>query len=184
MQQATMNDVRVVPEAELVQRLLAREELAMTIFYRQYHRALYAAIYRLVRQPALAQDVLQECLVKVWAAFPSYDARKGRLFTWVLRIGSNLAIDALRRQRLVTERVYPLDDEASNQWAAPVTFWPEHIGVREWLALLPAGEQELMNLLYLQGYTQVEAAQALHLPLGTVKSRAGRSLRRLAQVVT
>jgi RNA polymerase sigma factor (sigma-70 family) len=179
-----MKEIKNVPEAELVQRLLAREEQAMTIFYRQYHRALYAAIYRLVRQPAVAQDILQECLVKMWTAFPSYDARKGRLFTWVLRIGSNLAIDVLRQQRLVTERVYPLSDQASNQWAAPVTFQPEHIGVREWLALLPARDQKLMDLLYLQGYTQLEAAHVLQLPLGTVKSRAGRSLRQLARVVT
>lgn len=179
-----MNTIAPMSEAELIQRLLAREEVAMTAFYHQYRRALYVAIWRIVRQPELAQDVLQECLVKVWTAIASYDASKGRLFTWVLRIGSNLAIDALRRQRNQAGRQDPLGDEGNAQWAAPATFRPEHIGVREWLTLLPPRDQELMNLLYLQGYTQVEVAKALHLPLGTVKTRASRSIRLLAQVVT
>jgi RNA polymerase sigma factor (sigma-70 family) len=179
-----MKTIEVVPEAELVQRLMARDERAMAVFYRQYHRALYTAILRLVRQPEVAQDVLQECLVKIWAAFPSYDARKGRLFTWCLRIGSNLAIDALRRQRNHTARVDTLDQADGAEWAAPITFRPEHIGVREWLKRLPTRDHTLMDLLYLQGYTQAEAAEAMHLPLGTVKSRVTRILRQLAGAVT
>jgi RNA polymerase sigma factor (sigma-70 family) len=179
-----MKTITIVPEAELVQRLAARDEQAMAVFYRQYHRALYAAILRLVRQPEVAQDVLQDCMIKIWAAFPSYDARKGRLFTWALRISSNLAIDALRQQRTRTAQVYALDQQDSATWVAPITFRPEHIGVREWLTQLPPRDHALLDLLYLQGYTQVEAADALHLPLGTVKSRVTRSLRQLATVMT
>ena len=80
--------------------------------------------------------------------------------------------------------------KTGNRWCgfgyrprAPATFRPEHIGVRDWLLLLGPSDRQLLDLLYLQGYTQVEAAEELRLPLGTVKSRAGRIIRTLARVM-
>ncbi|WP_409334019.1 RNA polymerase sigma factor, partial [Staphylococcus aureus] len=86
-------------EKELIRRLYARDEAAMSLFYKNYSKALYYTIWRIVRQDQLAEDLLQECMLKFWLAFPRYDPSKGKLFTWALNIGRNLAIDCLREQR-------------------------------------------------------------------------------------
>ena len=168
-------------ESQLVQRLYARDELAMAFFYKNYKQALYHTIWRIVRQDELAEDVLQESMLKFWLAFPSYDTGKGRLFTWALNICRNLAIDRLREQRRVTQRTHSLTDDDAGRLAAPASFRPEHVGVRDWLALLPPPDRHLLELLYLHGYTQAEAAHQLQLPLGTVKSRGRRIIRDLAR---
>lgn len=171
-------------EDELVSRLYARDEAAMTLFYKNYSKALYYTIWRIVRQDELAEDLLQECMLKFWLAFPKYDSRKGRLFTWALNIGRNLAIDALREQRhRNAQRTQPLNEDLTLHRAAVPTFQPEHIGVRDWLTLFGASDQRLLDLLYLKGYTQTEAAEELRLPLGTVKSRIARIIRTLTRVL-
>jgi RNA polymerase sigma factor (sigma-70 family) len=106
-------------EDELVRRLYAREEPAMALFYSKYHKALYHTIWRIVRQDELAEDILQETMLKFWLTFPSYDTSKGRLFTWALTIARNLAIDRLRSARRTTERTHSLTDAETLHLAAP-----------------------------------------------------------------
>ena len=174
------------PELEqaLIRRLHARDEAAMALFYKHYGKALYHTIWRIVRQDELAEDIMQETLLKFWLAFPKYDSTKGKLFTWALNIGRNLAIDHLRERRYRdAQRTLSLSAEDAPDRAAPPTFRPEHIGVRDWLELLGPADRQLLDLLYLKGYTQTEAADELRLPLGTVKSRAVRIIRTLARVM-
>jgi len=172
-------------EAALVQRLYARDEQAMTLFYQHYHKSLYHFIWRVVRQDELAEDILQESMLKCWLSFASYDARKGRLFTWALNLSRNLAIDKLREARYQqARRTVSLAETDYDQLVATNGFQPEHIGVREWLTALSASDRALLDTLYFKGYTQVEAAAHLHLPLGTVKSQVKRIIKYLAQVVT
>jgi RNA polymerase sigma factor (sigma-70 family) len=171
-------------EDELVSRLHARDEAAMALFYQNYSKALYYTIWRIVRQDELAEDLLQECMLKFWLAFPKYDPRKGRLFTWALNIGRNLAIDCLREQRYRdAQRTQSLNEDLALNRAAVPTFKPEHIGVRDWLGLFGPSDQRLLDLLYLKGYTQTEAAEELQLPLGTIKSRIARIIRTLTRVM-
>ncbi|MGI4742181.1 MAG: RNA polymerase sigma factor [Janthinobacterium lividum] len=171
-------------ELPLVQRLYARDEQAMALFYRKYKQALYHFIWRIVRQDELAEDILQESMLKFWLSFATYNADRGRLFTWALNISRNIAIDRLREARYRdAKRTSSLSEADVAHVAASPTFRPEHIGVRDWLNVLPASDRQLMEVLYLQGHTQTEAAEALHLPLGTVKSRVARIVRTLARVM-
>lgn len=170
-------------EAALVQRLYQRDEAAMLLFYDQYSAMLYGVILRIVKHNHLAEDVLQESMLKIWRSFPSYSPTRGRLVTWALNICRNQAIDELRALRARgAERTTSLPHElpAANQTAA-VGFRPEHVGVRELIQGLPPAAQELLDMLYFQGYTQQEAAEALGQPLGTVKSRARAALGVLAR---
>ena len=169
-------------ERQLIIRLYARDETAMTHFYNNYRKALYHTIWRIVQQDGLAEDVLQECMLKFWLAFPGYDSSKGRLFTWALNIARNLAIDRLRDLRRHSQVTHLTEDVTANL-PATTTFYPEHIGVRDWLALLNPSDRQLLEILYLKGFTHSEAAEELQIPLGTVKSRVGRIIRTLARAV-
>jgi len=171
-------------ERLLIQRLYARDEQAMALFYKQYQRALYQVIWRLTRHHELAEDILQESMLKFWLSFATYDASRGRLFTWALNISRNLAIDRLREPRhRDARRTLSLSADFDHLVEA-TTFQPEHIGVRDWLSLLPASDRELMEVLYLKGNTHVEASEYLQLPLGTVKSRVRRIVKTLARAVS
>jgi RNA polymerase sigma factor (sigma-70 family) len=169
-------------EEELVRRLYARDETAMALFYARYGQALRGVILRLVRNQASAEDVLQDCLVKIWCSFAKYDASKGRLFTWALQVSRNTAIDHLRNRHAHEARLtQALDSSAAWEQPAAPAFQPEHVGVRELLQLLRPQDQLLMELLYFEGYTQMEVAEELGMPLGTVKTRTRRAIHQLVQ---
>jgi RNA polymerase sigma-70 factor (ECF subfamily) len=165
----------------LVQRLLARDEQAMQLLQAQYGGSLLLVLMRLVRNRELAEDVLQDGLVKVWTSIASYDAAKGRLFTWMVRVCCNLAIDAMRSPRFrFHQGNKPLEVAAAQQAAAAGSFNPEHIGLRELTQRLKPRQLEVIDLLYFGGCTQVEAAKELDIPLATVKTRARAALVALA----
>jgi RNA polymerase sigma factor (sigma-70 family) len=172
-------------EEELVRRLRARDEAAMTLFYDRYSAALYGVILRIVKAEDLAEDVLQEALVKIWNSFGSYDPGKGRLFTWVLNVCRNLAIDKIRsRQHRVGSRTQGLDDSLTAQrLPAPATFRPEHIGLKAITEKLIPEQRQIIDLLYFEGFTQSEAAEELNIPLGTVKTRARTAIKVLSKLI-
>ncbi|MBC6992216.1 RNA polymerase sigma factor [Hymenobacter sp. BT491] len=170
------------PDDQLVQRLQAREPAAMTVFYDRYGPVLYRIIWRIVRDEGLAEDVLQEAMLKIWAGCASYDPSRGRVFTWALNVCRHAAIDQLRtRQQQLARRTEPLAGSAA-AWrqASGPTFNPDHVGVRELVAQLPPRDRGLVDLLFFGGLTHVEAAAHLQLPLGTVKTRVRAALRVLA----
>ncbi|MCC3155211.1 sigma-70 family RNA polymerase sigma factor [Hymenobacter sp. BT770] len=169
-------------EEELVRRLQAGDERALGVFYQHYHVALSAAVRRIVRDPHAAQDVLQESMVKIWRALALYDPNQGRLFTWAAKICCNTAIDHVRTARYrLAARTHSLDDARALALGTP-GFRPEDIGVADLLRGLRPEYRHVMDLLYLQGHTQQEAAERLNVPLGTVKTWVGRSRQLLGRL--
>ena len=83
--QSDMTLLTPAEEQALIQRLYARDEKALAEFYHRYKPTLLFTIRRLVQHDGLAQDIVQEGLLRMWVAFPTYDSRKGRLFTWTSR---------------------------------------------------------------------------------------------------
>ncbi|MCC2545339.1 sigma-70 family RNA polymerase sigma factor [Hymenobacter sp. BT175] len=169
-------------ENELIERLYARDQAAMTEFYDQYGKVLYSVILRIVRNEELAEDALQECMVKIWYSFASYDPGRGRLFTWALNVCRHAAIDQLRTRRYrESQSTQPLEGSKALRTPALAAFLPEHVGVRELLLLLKPADRVLMELLYFGGFTHSEAADELQLPLGTVKTRVRASIQLLSR---
>ena len=168
-------------ENALVQRLLARDELALREVQERYGRNLKTVLLRLVHDEALAQDLLQEGLLKIWQRIDHYDPERGRLFTWMVRLCCNHAIDQMRSPRhQFHSRTKPLEVPRAQQAPAAPSFNPEHIGLREMTLRLKPRQREVINLLYFGGCTQAEAAEALGIPLATVKTRARAALLVLA----
>ncbi|WP_460556771.1 RNA polymerase sigma factor [Hymenobacter daeguensis] len=170
-------------EELLVQRLIARDEQALRILHNRYSRNLLTVILRLVHDEALAQDVLQEGLLKVWLSIDRYDAARGRLFTWMVRVCCNQAIDALRSPRhRFHSGTRSLEVGGAQRASAPVSFNPEHIGLRELTLQLKPRQREVIDLIYFGGFTQAETAEQLGIPLATVKTRARAAIQVLSQM--
>ena len=182
-----MNPTTALPLATdgeiLVARLLARDEQALRVLHDRYAPNLLAVIMRLVRDKSLAQDVLQEGLLKVWLSIGRYDAGRGRLFTWTVRVCCNQAIDALRSPRhRFHSGIRSLEVGGAQQAVVVATFNPEHIGLQELTLRLKPRQREVIDLLYFSGCTQTETAEQLGIPLATVKTRARAALQTLAKL--
>jgi RNA polymerase sigma factor (sigma-70 family) len=172
-----------ISEDRLVEQLQRREEQAFHLLYDQYSPALYGVISRIIRDEEAARDVLQDSFVKIWRNFPNYDSKKGRLFTWLLNVARNTAIDALRTshstESIQNEAgiVYTIDQQHNTTQPSP-----DLIDIPEKVNQLKPDRQEVIDLVYFKGYTHEEAAERLNLPLGTVKTRVRSALQDLKKL--
>ena len=179
------NKSKLVPEPELIARLKARDESALGMLYDHYSSALYGVILRIVIEKETAEDVLQESFIKIWNNATSYDESKGRLYTWLLNIARNSAIDKTRSKgfranstvQRIDDIVYQVDKQHHN--STPTDF----IGLQKFVDGLKPEQKKLIDMLYFGGYTQSEVAEELGIPLGTIKTRVKAALTRLREIL-
>lgn len=176
------NIIQKISEETLVARLRARDNTAVSLLYDMYSATLYGVILQIVKTEEVAEDVLQEAFIKIWKSFDRYDEQKGRLFTWMLNVCRNLAIDKIRskefRMKLSMDTMSP---ETQSNFASSA-FNPDHIGLREVVEKLSPDQQKIINLMYFEGLTQSEIAEEYNIPLGTVKTRARSAVKVLSKL--
>ncbi len=162
-------------------RLKAKDRLALEYLYDHYSGALYSVAFTIIRREDIAEEVLQDVFLKVWDKFDQYDSGKGKLFTWLLNITRNQAIDKTRSKEiskeLKTGGIEKLVNRVDRQ--RQVEQNTESIGVKEMLKNLPEEQQFVIEHLYFKGYTQSELAEEFNIPLGTVKTRTRMALQQL-----
>ncbi|RYD80110.1 MAG: sigma-70 family RNA polymerase sigma factor [Sphingobacteriales bacterium] len=174
-------------EEEIIALLKERDPRGMRYLYDKFSAALFGIVFKIVPVQEVAEEILQETFVKIWQNFSSYDAKKGRLYTWMLNIARNLAIDKTRSTDFKNTTQTQNVDIFVHTTEAPEsdTTNPEHIGLKEIVETLRVEQKELIDLIYFKGFTQAEAAEKLKMPLGTVKTRvrsAMTELRKLFQL--
>jgi RNA polymerase sigma factor (sigma-70 family) len=160
-------------EEELVQSLRNREKIAIEALYDMYSSSLMGVISRIVIDEATAEDVLQETFIKIWNSFQSYSSEKGRLFTWMVNIARNLSIDKIRSKDFKNQNK---NQELENNVAfideqINIAYKPELMGIKDLVEKLKPEQKAILDLVYFKGYTHVEVAEELGVPLGTVKTR-------------
>ncbi|RTL59842.1 MAG: sigma-70 family RNA polymerase sigma factor [Sphingobacteriales bacterium] len=160
-------------QASLVIRLQQKDEQAFAMVYRNYGQALLNIIKKVLNDDGeTARDVLQEAMLKIWNNIHTYDAGKGTLFTWMLNVCRNMAIDKTRSKDFKNQRRNQSFDLVSfvkeSQQVSPN---PETIGVNKMLQVLNEEQRQVVNTVYMLGYSHSEAAEKLNLPVGTVKTR-------------
>lgn len=172
-------------EEELIKRLTSQDKDAFSYLYDNYSGALYGQLMRMVNEEEVAQDLLQETFVKIWKSFASYNADKGRLYTWMVNIARNLAIDHKRSKAFKSsEKNQDIDKSVSAVNRSQKTvFNIDRIGLKEIVDKLKPESREMINLLYYSGYTQEEASKELGMPLGTVKTRTRTALIELRKLI-
>lgn len=171
----------------LLERLAAGvDEAALSELYDRYQAQMYGLAMRITRDPALAQDAVQEAFVGVWRNAARYAVGRSSVRTWMLSITHHRAIDIVRRRRPTSE--LPELDTLDRALVAPdvwgeVSRAADAAEVRTALGILPAEQREVIELAYFSGLTQVEIADRTGAPLGTVKSRARLGLAQLRRAL-
>lgn len=165
-------------ERELVTALRAKDDQAFSYLYDHYSGALYTVVKQVVGDAEVSNDVLQETFVNIWRRIDQYDEGKGRLFTWMLNIARNAAIDKTRSKGFQqSSRQQPLA-ELDGAYGA-VKPAGDDCGLKRVLGKLKNEQRLLIDLSYFQGYTHEQISKALDIPLGTVKTRIRSSLTQL-----
>jgi len=169
---------------KLIIRLLQQsDERAIEMLYDDYAAALYGVVFRIVLSEELAQDVLQESFVKIWKNGQQYNRSKGTLFTWILNIARNTAIDSTRSKHYRGNgKVQNLENIVGKQEKEFDEIKINQIDLLQHVNNLQEKYRTVIKLVYLQGHTQQEVTEILEIPLGTVKSRIKIGLRELRKI--
>lgn len=141
--------------------------------YDNYSGALFGVVKRIIKEEDLAQEVLQDAFLKIWEKIDQYQPDKGRLFTWMLNITRNLAIDKTRSKEFnKSKKTDSIDIVVGSNSREPIEeSYTDGIGVKNLLNELNQDQQFIVEQLYFKGYTQQEVADEFGIPLGTVKTR-------------
>ena len=179
-----MNPTTTYGETELVALLQERNGQAFSYLYDNYSGALLGVIGGIITDRDLAGDVLQNVFVNIWRKIELYDPSKGRLFTWMLNIARNAAIDEVRsRSYRDTQKNQPITEDGSLPGAVTGPAIGD-VGLKKVLAKLKEEWRVLIDLSYFQGFTHEEIAKLQGLPLGTVKTRIRTALSHLRTMIS
>jgi RNA polymerase sigma-70 factor (ECF subfamily) len=173
----------LLADEDLISLVQTKDAEAFAVLYDRHGRVAYSLAYRMMGERQAAEDLVQEAFLKLWRSARSYRPERGSVRTWLLSIVHNQGIDQLRSmasRRRMQDKV-----EASAPRFEPseafAQSWrnAQREQVREALKTLPQEQLKVLELAYFSGYTHVEIAELLDLPLGTVKGRMRLGLKKV-----
>lgn len=184
-----LRDARVDQErsdvAALIELTARGDAEALGKLYDGLGRKAYGLALRVVHDPGLAEDVVQDAFLSVWRSAGTFDVRRGVAQTWVLTLVHRRAVDLIRRETRRKELSVESPPEAGSESVDDMAVTrSERRRVRSALESLPETERQALELAYYGGCSQSEIADRLGVPLGTIKSRMFRGLTRLRELLT
>ena len=180
MQVSDLQDRR---DKDLVAGTASGDRSAFTELYRRYSPSAFGLAVRILGEPAMAEEVLQEVFLSVWRRAVAYDPARGSVRSWLFAQIHHRAVDVVRREEAERRRSYintepdhdsGVDDVIEEGWLSARR---EQVGRA--LQGLTAEQREVIDLAYFKGLTQTQVAKHTGVPLGTVKSRTLAAMRRL-----
>jgi RNA polymerase sigma factor (sigma-70 family) len=152
---------------------------AAAVFVRRFQSRVYGLALTMLRDPELAEDVAQETFVRAWRHATTYDARRGRVPTWLLAIARNAALDRARLRRVtpVDPNVIAAELDRSGREDAPDL--GERDRLRRAIGELPEDQKRALVLAMYAGRTAREISELDGVPLGTVKTRIRAAMTKL-----
>jgi RNA polymerase sigma-70 factor (ECF subfamily) len=173
-------------DRDLIRRIARGDRDSFRRLFARYAPTALGLARRVLRQPHLAEETVQEAFLSVWKNPAAYDATRGTVRAWLMSAVHHRAVDTVRReeaQRRRAEDVLSLPDLPPEDPAERVVdqlgLPEERAAVRKALDDLPAEQRQVIELMYFSGLSQSQIAERLELPLGTVKSRTLLGMRRL-----
>ncbi len=179
-----MNAIATYTEEELIQLLKGQSRQAFNYLYTNYAPALYGVIYKVLEDEQTSQDVLQDVFVKIWNNIAQYNPDKGRLYTWLLNIARNSAIDKTRSKgEIMKSKIQTGENVVHNlEQTSKTEVLTDTIGLRKMVNQLKPEYASIIDLAYFNGYTIEEISKTLNIPSGTVKTRMRSAMGQLREI--
>lgn len=169
----------------LIEQIVKKDPKAFDMLYNNYSKSLLGVIFNIVRNEEVAEEILQDVFIKIWNKADTYTPSKGRIFTWMLNIARNAAIDKTRskdfnkdKKNLSTDNFVDILNAHDN-----LNDKTDAIGISKYVKKLKKTCIALIELLYFKGFTQKEASEELSIPIGTVKTRNRNCIANLRQML-
>lgn len=170
---------------QIVEKFTKKDARAFEQLYSMYFDSIHGVVYNIVRDPDIASEVAQDVFIKAWKNADTYSSKKGRIFTWLLNIARNAAIDKTRskafKNQTKNQDVENFVDIIND--GTDLNKSTDAIGIRKFVSKLAENCKKLIHLIYFKGYTQKEASETLEIPLGTVKTRNRKCLNNLRAMI-
>lgn len=177
-------DPRLLADEDLMPLIRAGDAAAFGVLYDRHSTAAFSLAYRILGRRAEAEDAIQEAFLAIWRSGARYDRTRGSVRSWVLGIVHHRTIDVVRRASVHDRR--RASDEGLEETHAAKERTDEEVlrrmeanEVREAMQTLPAEQARVIELAYFGGFTHVEIAHMLDIPLGTIKARLRLGLQKL-----
>lgn len=142
----------------------------MAALFDRYSRLVYSVSLRVLRDPASAEDVLQEIFLQIWRNPETFAATRGSLGGWLAVVARNRSIDVLRRKRpteVVDEMVLPSTFNLAEESERTVMVERARVVMQQ----MPVEQRKTLEMAFFEGLTHAEIAEMTGDPLGTVKTR-------------
>lgn len=167
-------------DQRLLEAITQRDAQALEELYEKYRGLTYALAHRVLNDWQAAEEAVQDVFVAVWRRAHTYRREAGSVRTWLLAIARNSAIDRLRRERGPRSNLPLLDAVLpENSTAKAMGMIADRDHMAKALHDLPHEQRYALELAYFGGYTYPEIAQALDVPVGTIKSRIRLALEKM-----
>ena len=167
---------------EVFPRVQAGDQTAFATVYDLMADRVYGVVSRVLRDPAMSEEVAQEVFLEVWRTAGRFDAERGSVSAWILTMSRRRAVDRVRREQSQRDRIADLDAQPRAVADGPVEqtiSTMESVSIHEALRTLPDDQRQVIELSFLEGMSHGDIADLLELPLGTVKGRARGGLKKL-----
>ncbi len=179
-------DLGEARDRDLIRRIGSGDREAFRRLFRRYSPTALSLARRVLHQPHLAEDTVQEAFLSVWRNPAGYDAERGSVRAWLMSTVHHRAVDLVRREEAQRRRAEesvalpgPPPEDPGEVVVEEIGLPQERAAVRGALEDLPGEQRQVIELMYFGGLSQTQIAARLALPLGTVKSRCLLGMRRL-----
>jgi len=176
-------------DAQLIAKVATGDRAAFATLYDRFATPLYSLALKMLANEAEAKDLLQEVFLSVWNKAETFRADRGSAFSWVVAQLRNRAIDRIRSKRrrgeLLEANAPDLEPSGSTTTSSAQNCEVSERAreVRAAMEQLSEEQRQVLRLAYFEGLTQVEIAEKLEEPLGTIKARAHRGMARLRTIL-
>ena len=148
--------------------------------YADYQKSILTAITRIIKDKSVSEDICQETFLKAWSSISTYDLNKGKLYTWLVHIARNLSFDYLKSKNyLFVKNSSLLNDSIQKSGTCATSNRINAMYVKELLKELTKEQKEIIELLFIEGYTQAEVSEMKKMPLGTTKTKSRMALKKM-----
>lgn len=180
-------------DIELMQRVSQNDSKALEVLYNRYSSLLYTLVKKIVSDEKTAEDILSEIFVIIWRKADQFDFYTGNVYTWLVTLARNKAVDTLKRSRLPEKDALTVhagdhsdmgiyNDAYENEFIIPhLSNFIDPLDLRTAFSIkedvetalnkLTDAQQYVIYLAYYEGLTQKEIAEKLNIPVPTVKSK-------------